>query len=264
MAKNTNLKRSGAGDILQQPLENGLANLPIVLLEHQILKKLKVQGIKPPRGLARSIAEHVLSGSTKPFVSRQAACGRDLNLTIDDSDLEQVVQALEGFQKEQLPRLVASLASGIAKRSFTDLKACWPDQQRLQEADLAEFRERMESRWGKPLGQLRMLLTMSREWCRNINVRESSCRRSKNRQSRRVLIRLLVRACQVTDEILCLLENGFAGGAMARWRTLHEIAVVAAVILQHSDEISKRYLAHQHVESKRAMDKSDVLTAARL
>jgi hypothetical protein len=105
---------------------------------------------------------------------------------------------------------------------------------------------------------------MSREWCRYINVRESSRRKSKNRQSRRVLIRLLVRACQVTDEILCLLENGFAGGAMARWRTRHEIAVVAAVILQHSDEISKRYLAHQHVESKRAMDKSDVLTAARL
>jgi hypothetical protein len=125
----------------------------------------------------------------------------------------------------------------------------------MQEADLEGFRERMAYRWGKPLGQLRMLLTMSREWCQNISVRESYRRNSKNHQSRRLLIRLLVRACQVADEILCLLENGFADGAMARWRTLHEIAVVAAVILQHGDEISERYLAHQHVESKRAMDK---------
>jgi hypothetical protein len=64
-----------------------------------------------------------------------------------------------------------------------------------------------------------------------------------------------VRACQVTDEIACLLENGFADGAMARWRTLHEIAMVAAVISQHGEAIAERYLAHQFVESKRAMDK---------
>jgi hypothetical protein len=64
-----------------------------------------------------------------------------------------------------------------------------------------------------------------------------------------------VRGCQVTDEIICLLENGFADGAMARWRTLHEIAVVAAVISQGSETIAEGYLAHQAVESKRAMDK---------
>jgi hypothetical protein len=66
---------------------------------------------------------------------------------------------------------------------------------------------------------------------------------------------LLVRACQVTDEIACLLEDGLADGAMARWRTLHEITVVAAVISQHGEGIAERYLAHQAVESKRAMDK---------
>ena len=53
----------------------------------------------------------------------------------------------------------------------------------------------------------------------------------------RVLLIRLVRACQVTDEIICLLENGFADGAMARWRTLHEIAVVAVVISQHGENL---------------------------
>lgn len=70
-----------------------------------------------------------------------------------------------------------------------------------------------------------------------------------------ILTRQHVRACQVTDEILCLLENGFADGAMARWRTLHEIGVVAAVISRHGENIAQRYLAHQAVESKRAMNK---------
>jgi hypothetical protein len=42
---------------------------------------------------------------------------------------------------------------------------------------------------------------------------------------------------------------------MARWRTLHEIAIVAAVISRYGDEITERYIEHQYVESKRAMDK---------
>jgi Family of unknown function (DUF5677) len=42
---------------------------------------------------------------------------------------------------------------------------------------------------------------------------------------------------------------------MARWRTLHEIAVVAAVIAQHGESIAERYLAHQAIESKKAMDR---------
>jgi hypothetical protein len=49
-----------------------------------------------------------------------------------------------------------------AKKTLKALKARWPDEQGLQESDLAGFCERMRSKWGKPLGQLRMLLTMSR------------------------------------------------------------------------------------------------------
>jgi hypothetical protein len=100
-----------------------------------------------------------------------------------------------------------------------------------------------------------MVLTMSPEWCGEALQREEARRRRKTEKLRRLLIRLLTRACQVTDEIACLLENGFADGAMARWRTLHEIAVVATVISQHGEDIAERYLAHQFVESKRAMDK---------
>ena len=255
MTKNTNPRSSGAGDTLQQAVEDSLASIPVAFLEHQISKKLKQQIVRPPKGLARKIAEHVLSGSAEPFVFEHAAQRKNIKITIDDSDFEQMAQTLEHFQERQLPALISSMTEKTAERTLKALKTGWPEERRLQEADLAGFRERMQSRWGKPLGQSQMLLTMVREWVGEINVRENSKRRSRNRESRKLLIRLLVRGCQVTDEILCLLENGFPDGAMARWRTLHEIAVVAAVIQQYGDEISKRYLAHQHVESKRAMDK---------
>jgi hypothetical protein len=250
-----NPKRSGTGETLQQAVDEAVGNLPKLFLEHTISKRLKEQGVKAPKGLSRQIAEHLLSGSTEPFTSPGTARGKQINLTLNDSDFEGVIRGLESFCEEQLPTLFPSIADKIAKNVFKDLKARWPNEHSLQEADIAAFRERMEGRWGRPLGQLRMLLTMSREWCQNVSVRESHRRKHKNTRSRKLLIRLLVRACQVTDEILCLLENGFADGAMARWRTLHEIAVVAAVILQYGDEIAERYIDHQAVESKRSMDK---------
>jgi hypothetical protein len=253
--KIANPKRSGAADILQQTLNEAVANLPAFFLEHQIAKKLKQQGINPPKGLSRRMAEHVLSGSTEPVVSPGAARGKNVNLTITDSDFKEVIEGLERFYEEQLPPLIPSIAAKISRKVLRDLKSRWPNENGLQKADIVTFRAGMEGRWGKPLGQLGMLLTMSREWCQNISVRENRRRKHKNTRLRKLLNRLLVRACQVTDEILCLLENGFADGAMARWRTLHEIAVVAAVILQHGDDIAERYIAHQAVESKRGMDK---------
>jgi hypothetical protein len=255
MTKTAEPKRSGTAETLQHALNEAVGNLPALFLEHQISKKLTLHGVKAPKGLARQMAEHILSGSAEPFTSPRAARGKQVDLTINDSDLEEVIRGLERFHEEQLPALLPSMAGKIAKNVLKNLKSQWPNENSLQETDILEFRKRMEGRWGKPLGQLRMLLTMSREWCQEINVRESRRRKHKNSRSRKLLIRLLVRACQVTDEILCLLENGFADGAMARWRTLHEIAVVAAVILQHGDDIAERYIDHQAVESKRAMDK---------
>src|SRR5260370_35431821 len=103
---------------------------------------------------------------------------------------------------------------------------------------------------------MKRLLTSPREWCKGAHGKEKIANPADKPHLKTLLIRLLVRGCQVTDEIICLLENGFADGAMARWRTLHEIAVVAAVISQHGEDIAERYVDHQAVWSKRALGKN--------
>jgi hypothetical protein len=100
-----------------------------------------------------------------------------------------------------------------------------------------------------------MLLTIAREWCGEAHAERQETGAHSQSPLKKLMVRLMVRACQVTDEIICLLENGFADGAMARWRTLHEIGVVAAVVSKFGEDIAERYLAHQAVESKRAMSK---------
>ena len=68
-----------------------------------------------------------------------------------------------------------------------------------------------------------------------------------------VIVRLHARACQVGAEVIALLSAGFADGAMARWRTLHEIAVTAYFILENGEDVAERYLAHRHVEAHRSV-----------
>ncbi|WP_217430933.1 DUF5677 domain-containing protein [Sphingomonas bacterium] len=52
------------------------------------------------------------------------------------------------------------------------------------------------------------------------------------------MLHLHARACQVVFEIITLMENGLADGAMARWRTLHEITVVATILAEHGEELA--------------------------
>ncbi|MGA9100167.1 MAG: DUF5677 domain-containing protein, partial [Methanotrichaceae archaeon] len=55
------------------------------------------------------------------------------------------------------------------------------------------------------------------------------------------------RACVVASEIHCLLENGYADGAESRWRTLNELAITSAFLLQKGDEIAERYTKYRAV-----------------
>lgn len=64
---------------------------------------------------------------------------------------------------------------------------------------------------------------------------------------------LNTRACQTSFEVHALLAAGFPGGAYGRYRTLHELAVTAAVIAEYGRrpehrDLAKRYLDHTHIE----------------
>jgi hypothetical protein len=242
-------------DVLQQALTEALASLPELFLEKLIAKKLQDQGITGPKSLVVKLAKHVLNGNTAPFRYRGKAQAGHVSLAFHEADADEISQKIDAFCDEQLPKLCRDVAGRMSKTILKYLKSQWAEEKVLQESDLAGFRTRLEGRWGTPLGQLRMLLTMAREWGQWNFDRQKSSKSTGKAILKEILTRQHVRACQVTDEILCLLENGFADGAMARWRTLHEIAVVAAVISRHGEAIAQRYLAHQAVESKRAMSK---------
>lgn len=59
---------------------------------------------------------------------------------------------------------------------------------------------------------------------------------------------LHARALLTTSEVYALLASGHATGAMARWRTLHELASTAYFIQRHGQDVATRYLDHITIE----------------
>jgi hypothetical protein len=240
---------------LQDALDKLIAEIPARFLEKAIAKKLREQGISEPKSLSAKLAKHVLQGNSRPLKVRTKKHSGEISLSFTENDLDELMKEIDSFFKTKLPKLIDDVAPKAAKDLLRALESRWPSENTAQLADITGFRTRLEDRWGKPLGQLRMLLTMAREWGQAVHAKDAAQQPRINPNLREILLRLHVRGCQVTDEIICLLENGLADGAMARWRTLHEIAVVAAVIFRHGEDIAIRYVAHQEVESKRAMNK---------
>jgi hypothetical protein len=63
-----------------------------------------------------------------------------------------------------------------------------------------------------------------------------------------LLLRLHSRACQVATEIQTLIKFGYADGAHARWRTLHEISVIFLVLIENDSNLSEMYADYGVIE----------------
>lgn len=57
------------------------------------------------------------------------------------------------------------------------------------------------------------------------------------------------KGCATAAEILVLLRNGFADGALARWRSLYEIELIASFLAIHEDEVAERYFNHAAIKN---------------
>lgn len=116
--------------------------------------------------------------------------------------------------------------------------------------DSLGFRSRLRHRWGRALRWLEYLGHLAFE----VGAEAAATRRPGLRgdEYQKVMTHLHARGCQVFREVVLLLRNGYADGANARWRTLHELAVTALFIQQHGDDTAKRFLEHAQVENHKA------------
>ena len=234
-------------DTIQKIFEQQFKTLPELFLEKLVEKKLRAEGINPDPAMTQQLIQHILSSNSDSFFWDDGKAG-DVSITLKLTETD--VEETEKKFLTSLPKIIEKTTTDIAKHLLNSLKKDWKEESLYQKEEFRSFNKSLERRWGKALGMLRMLLTISRE----LGAKMAELRPSNESHLNDVLLRLHVRACQVTAEIIVLLENGYADGAMARWRTLHEIGIVLVLMREHGEQLAERYIAHRAVEDKSGMD----------
>ncbi|HHQ6628252.1 TPA: DUF5677 domain-containing protein [Serratia fonticola] len=112
--------------------------------------------------------------------------------------------------------------------------------------EMRSFEQRLYKDWGRPLGRFELMIVM----CRELGAQVNDEFRSGGNKSYKleVLTRLHAHSVQIACEILHLLKGGYADGAMARWRSLHESAVVSKLISVSEEIVAEKYYYHKFID----------------
>jgi Family of unknown function (DUF5677) len=142
-----------------------------------------------------------------------------------------------------IPQIVDSLSKELAKNS----KSMLAEHRSLRSG----FVKRNFKRWRAGFDLLEQLIVISQEAGSAINDALRPNAVIENDPLFEAVVSNHARAVQVSREIMALMTSGFPDGALGRWRTLHEIAVVSMFLAEAGKEAAERYILHDHVMSYR-------------
>lgn len=164
-----------------------------------------------------------------------------INDTIEANELpiDQITNVFLETVNEAVPKVGSILLSAIKQDA--------PRKLRKNRRTLRGFRGRNEARWKEGFDLLEMLIVISSEIGAAIKADTEPDDVNMVDYKLEAVVTLHARALLVSREILCLMTNGFADGALGRWRTLHEVAVVASLLAAEDQSISERYLLSRDV-----------------
>ncbi|TDF35132.1 hypothetical protein EYS14_22410 [Alteromonadaceae bacterium M269] len=158
-------------------------------------------------------------------------------------DVQKLADNFDDFVDDSIESLTEDISEKLCEAMIKNLNNVDLEQDFFNESARAEI----EQTWKKPLRLLLQLITTVDDVLINI-INRKPPENNKNE----ALVRLLSRAIQITREVFTLLKAGFADGAQARWRSLHELSVIVSILVDNSEDTSSRYLRHEGVETYKA------------
>ena len=165
-----------------------------------------------------------------------------------ETELDELYQEFVQKIEEIFPQILEEMTAQI----LAALKQDMPAMLKAHRKDMKGFEKRLAGEWKKPFDLFEAFLVLAFEAGDEFNHEFRKNNAEAGNYVLEALTRLHARACQIASEVLVLLKSGFADGAHARWRSLHEIAVVASFIKTHGNEVAERYLLHDNIESYKA------------
>ena len=144
----------------------------------------------------------------------------------------------------ELEQATREAASQVVKRLRHDQPRMLREHYKLRRG----FEQRLEQVWGQALDLYEAARTCCLEAGEEFYVRHRGDDPNQRDPKFEALVLLHARACMVASEVQGLMRTGHAVGAQARWRTLHELAVISSILCEADQEIAQRFLNHRIVE----------------
>ncbi|MEQ8404423.1 MAG: DUF5677 domain-containing protein [Oceanicaulis sp.] len=152
----------------------------------------------------------------------------------EDLDDEALAGFVEHMIKEASPAIEQGVRASLVREAPRMLK-----EHRSAESS---FRKRNLARWKPALDLLEIIWRISCEFSESYANDRNERAHTESDYKHFALIELHTKSLLVTREIIALLECGYPDGALARWRTLHELSVVGSFIQQGDQDLAYRYL----------------------
>lgn len=193
-------------------------------------KKKELEKVGKPR---TDLNSFFLTSMLEAYVQKQK---RFPTLTI-------IQKLLKKSMKNVIKKFSVKVTKSLIDSSMTILK----EQREIQQG----FEQRLYLRWKKPLDLLESLIIICLECGEQKKNKLAKGTNATNDAKRAALIKIHARALQIAGEILTLLKAGYADGANARWRSLHELAVISFFLKENNNDVSRRYLEHEVIRKFR-------------
>lgn len=161
----------------------------------------------------------------------------------------------EGATVDEIGQVVQEALHEGAEQAYRELKRRQLRLLLTERRTRRGFERRLMQRYGRALELFDLFFIA----CRNAGMEFNGRHRDRTVREQdyifEALARIHARACLVASEVRALLVSGHPSGALARWRTLHELAVVAYVVKAHDQRLAERYMLHQWVITLREAEK---------
>lgn len=169
--------------------------------------------------------------------------------------MERSIEIPENPTGEEARRIVEQLFIDAEGSNYRNLKRIARRLRRQDRRTRSSFEKRLMRRWGNAIDLYDLFLIASRQMGEDFN-REHRAQAANNQDyTCEALVRIRARACLIASEIRVLMVSGHASGALTRWRSIHELAVVALFVKEHGNDVAERYILRQAVQTSKQMDK---------
>lgn len=145
------------------------------------------------------------------------------------------------LDSEAVDKMVEIATEIFKGKEFSDDLVALREERELFEKKLGDY-------WRKPIDLLESFIWVAFNAGKEFNDKNRAEASRRDDHVFEALSRLHAKACQTSFAVLTLLRSGFADDAYARWRSLHEIAVIGSFISENGQKLAEKYLQHQVIQ----------------